>query len=902
MSEQTPLMEQYGRIKSAHKDEVLLFRLGDFYEMFDSDAQEVSRLLNLTLTHRGSSPMCGIPHHASRGYIARLLRLGKKIAICEQVGSVAAAGGLTERKVIEVITPGTVVEDDYLERASNNFLASLCVTNGVAGFAYIDISTADFFATSWQASLMAENFAKELFRASPKELLLPVSLKDNDAVISASAQFPAMLVSYYPDWHFSCLSSFERLTRQFGTQNLASFSLEEDSAEVAAAGFLLDYIDKTTNSKIDHVKSIKVFRESEFVVMDDSTRRNLEILSNLRDGNSSFTLLETVNFTLTAMGNRTIREWLSSPLTDIKKIKARQAHVSFFFENDELLEFARDRLSKILDVERLASRISMEKAHAKDLLALAASLDSWISLREKLFACGFEAGDTETAEEISSLIWRAICDDPSTALNEGRIIREGYSAELDRYKEIERNFNEILSDYLDEEIEATGIANLRIKSNGAFGYFLEVTKGKVSSVPEHFIMKRALTNSERYTTERLRELERELIDASSNIVETEKNLFLELRARLAQFVPYLMSLAREIAYVDATASFAKAARVNRWIRPQVDDGMEFIVEGGRHPVVEKHLPSGEFVPNDLEIASGLERGEDEGVRLPAFSLITGPNMAGKSTFLRQNALIALLAQAGSFVPAAFAKIGIVDKIFCRVGASDNLSRGESTFLVEMTETARILRGATSRSLVIMDEVGRGTSTEDGLSIAWAVSEHLLDVVKCRTLFATHYHELTHLEHPLLKLLRMDMREEGGTIIFLRKVSEGAAGNSYGIHVAQLAGIPQSVILRASEILSWIQAQGFGNALSPDDAISYGDADSEKSNLHGESEFQGENSTGRKNPPQGKNPVSAIPPASNELFSEEEIILGEIRSADTDNMTPISALQLIARWKKTLSGN
>ena len=879
-----------------HKDEVLLFRLGDFYEMFDSDAQEVSRLLNLTLTHRGSSPMCGIPHHASRNYIARLLRLGKKIAICEQVGPVAAAGGLTERKVIEVITPGTVVEDDYLERTSNNFLASLCVTKGVAGFAYIDISTADFFATSWQTSLMAENFAKELFRASPKELLLPASLKDNDAVISASAQFPAMLVSYYPDWHFSTASSFERLTRQFGTQNLASFSLEEDSAEVAAAGFLLDYIDKTTNSKIDHVKSIKVFHESEFVVMDDATRRNLEILSNLRDGNSSFTLLETVNFTLTAMGNRTIREWLSSPLTDIKKIEARQEHVSFFFENDELLEFARERLSKILDVERLASRISMEKAHAKDLLALAASLDSWISLREKLFECGFEAGDTETAKEISSLIWRAICDDPSTALNEGRIIREGHSAELDRYKEIERNFNEILSDYLDEEIEATGIANLRIKSNGAFGYFLEVTKGKVSNVPEHFIMKRALTNSERYTTERLRELERELVDASSNIIETEKNLFLELRARLAQFVPYLMSLAREIAYADATASFAKAARVNRWIRPQVDDGMEFIVEGGRHPVVEKHLPSGEFVPNDLEIASGLERGEDEGVRLPAFSLITGPNMAGKSTFLRQNALIALLAQAGSFVPAIFAKIGLVDKIFCRVGASDNLSRGESTFLVEMTETARILRGATSRSLVIMDEVGRGTSTEDGLSIAWAVSEHLLNVVKCRTLFATHYHELTRLEHPLLKLLRMDMREEDGTIIFLRKVSEGAAGNSYGIHVAQLAGVPQSVILRAGEILSWIQAQGFGNALS------HNEANSVESDFSGEPKFQDGISADKRNPPQGRKTVSAIPPATKGLFSDEEIILGEIRSADTDNMTPISALQLIERWKKTLSEN
>lgn len=903
-------MEQYCRIKSAHKDEVLLFRLGDFYEMFDSDAQEVSRLLNLTLTHRGSSPMCGIPHHASRGYIARLLRLGKKIAICEQVGPVAAAGGLTERKVIEVITPGTVVEDDYLECASNNFLASLCVMKGVAGFAYIDISTADFFATSWPASLMAEQFAKELFRASPKELLLPASLKENAAVLSASAQFPSMLVSSYPDWHFSASTSFERLTRQFGTQNLASFSLEEDSAEVAAAGFLLDYVDKTTNAKIDHVKSIRVFRESEFVVMDDATRRNLEILSNLRDGSSAFTLLESVNYTLTAMGNRTIREWLSSPLTDTDKIAARQEHVSFFFENDELLEFARERLSKILDVERLASRISMEKSHAKDLLALAASLESWISLQKKLLSCGFETGDTETAEELSALIRRAICDDPSTALNEGRIIREGYSAELDRYKEIERNFNEILSDYLDEEIEATGIANLRIKSNGAFGYFLEVTKGKVSNVPEHFIMKRALTNSERYTTERLRELERELVDASSNIIETERTLFLELRAYLSQFVPYLMELAREIASVDATASFAKAARVNRWVRPQVDSGMEFHVVAGRHPVVEKHMPSGEFVPNDLEIASGLERGDEidserasgetDFVRPPAFSLITGPNMAGKSTFLRQNALIALLAQAGSFVPAASARIGLVDKIFCRVGASDNLSRGESTFLVEMTETARILRGATARSLVIMDEVGRGTSTEDGLSIAWAVSEHLLDVVKCRTLFATHYHELTRLKHPLLKLLRMEMREEGGTIVFLRKVSEGAAGNSYGIHVARLAGVPQSVISRAGEILSWIQSNAFGHPLVPGDAFSDGGTNAAKPNFRGESESQEENPFGNGNPLQGRNPASALPPAAGGLFRDEEIILDEIISADTDNMTPISALQLIERWKKTLS--
>ena len=910
MGEQTPLMEQYSRIKSEHRDEVLLFRLGDFYEMFDSDAQEVSRLLNLTLTHRGSSPMCGIPHHASKVYIARLLRLGKKIAICEQVGPIAAAGGLTERKVIEVITPGTVVEDDYLERSSNNFLASLCVTKGFAGFSYIDISTADFFATSWPASLMEENFHKEIFRASPKELLLPASMKGDAAVESVLAQFPAMLVSYYPDWHFSSASSFARLTRQFGTHNLESFSLDEDSPEVAAAGFLLDYIDKTTNAKIEHIKSIKVLRESEFVVMDDATRRNLEILSNLRDGTSAYTLLETVNFTLTAMGNRMIREWLSSPLTDIKKIEARQNHVSLFFENDELLEFARECLSKILDVERLASRISMEKAHAKDLLALASSLDSWASLRKTLFDFGFENGDTDDAEKISCLIRSAICDDPSTALNEGRLIREGYSETLDRYKKIERNFNEILSEYLEEEIEATGIANLRIKSNGAFGYFLEVTKGKVSNVPEHFIMKRALTNTERYTTERLRELERELLDASSNIIETEKNLFLELRSSLSKFVPYLMSLAREIAYSDAAASFAKAARINRWVRPEVDSGTEFRVVAGRHPVVEKHLPSGEFVPNDLDIASSLWRDgelfpeaisdETNSARLPAFTLITGPNMAGKSTFLRQNALIALLAQAGSFVPASSAKIGFVDKIFCRVGASDNLSRGDSTFLVEMTETARILHGATSRSLVIMDEVGRGTSTEDGLSIAWAVSEHLLDTVKCRTLFATHYHELTRLEHPSLKLLRMDMREEGETIIFLRKVSEGAAGNSYGIHVAQLAGVPQSVIFRAREILSWIQARAGVHPLVPADAFLREEKNDASPRERAEAESREEKSFGDENSRGKMNPASETPPAKDELFGDEKKILCEIRSSDTNNMTPMQALQHIERWKKSLS--
>lgn len=880
MAELTPLMEQYTRIKSEHRGEVLMFRLGDFYEMFNEDAKEVSRLLNLTLTHKSDAPMCGIPYHASKVYIARLLRLGKKIAIAEQIGEISPGGGLTERQVTEVITPGTVIDDDYLERGANNFLAAMSVTKGRAGFAYIDVSTSEFFATSFPASLMNENFRKELDRAAPKELLLPESLRGNEAVQSAVSALPALLVNYYPDWNFSASTSFTALVRAFRTKNLKAFSLEEDSAEVPPAGFLLDYLDKTTAVGFEHLRGIKVYRDSDFVVMDDSSRRNLEIVQNLRDGSAKFTLLECVNRTLTAMGNRAVRQWLSFPLTDIKQIESRQNHVVLFFENEELRRSVRSLLSSVLDIERLSGRIAMQRAHAKDLVALSESLKAFLSIQAALASYDFGALDESPARAVINLIDSAICDDPSTLFNEGRIIRAGYSAELDRFKQIHDNFSKILDDYLAEEIAATGIQNLKIKHNNASGYFLEVTRGKLSQVPGHFIMRRSLTNADRYTTARLQELEHELNSASVNIIETEKNLFLDVRSRLSESVPYLMSVAHAISYTDVTSSFAETARVHRWTRPLVDGSTNFFVEAGRHPVVESHLPGGEFVPNDLRISS--ENGES------SFALITGPNMAGKSTYLRQNALIALLAQTGSFVPASRAEIGAVDKIFCRVGASDNLARGESTFLVEMTETARILRGATVRSLVIMDEVGRGTSTEDGLSIAWAVSENLLNSVRCRTLFATHYHELTRLEHKSLRLLCMDVRETEGSVLFLRKIKDGASGNSYGIHVAGLAGIPESVLLRAGEILSRLQQTAAEHPLIPNDAPIETVKSAEGAGL-------------AANSAAGSTLQNAVPPSAPGLFSDEEIVLDEILSADTDNMTPISALQLIARWKKTLSG-
>ncbi len=867
----TPMMIQYMGIKEKYKNEVVFFRLGDFYEMFNEDAVEVSRLLNLTLTHRASQPMCGIPYHAAKIYIARLLRFGKKIVICEQVGEIPKGGkGIAERKVVEIITPGTAVEAEYLDGGRANYLAALCVVKGNAAFAFIDVTTSSFKATSWPASKMAENFGKELNRAGPRELLLPLSLKNNSDIQNVLSSYGNISVSYYPDWDFSFDLSYKKLTSQFKTANLKAFGLEETNVEIVPAGFLLDYLEKTTNTALPHVTSIKVYHDNQYLIMDDSSRRNLEIITNMRDGTSQFTLYECVDFTKTAMGGRLLRNWLLFPLTKLKQIESRQTHVASFVENRSLLDKVKADLSNILDVERLAGRIAMDRAHAKDLQALRASLEAWTKVKEYLGQYDFSFLSDDDAKKICGLISSAILDDPATSLTEGGIIKEGWSEELDHWRGVHDNFNQILSEYETEEKEKTGIQTLRIKYTNAFGYFIEVSKGKLSSVPPHFIMRRALVNGDRYTTEKLQSLEQELNESSTKILELERDLFVEIRENLKQYISYLLQLADEIANTDAAASFAQAAVEHNWVRPQMEESSYFEIIEGRHPVVENHLPRGEFVPNDSLLSADENDNE-----APSFALITGPNMAGKSTYLRQNALIALLAQTGSYVPAKKARLGIVDRIFCRVGASDNLAKGESTFLVEMTETANILHAATSRSLVIMDEVGRGTSTEDGLAIARAVSEYLLDTICCKTFFATHYHELSRMEHPRLKMLCMDVLEQNGSVVFLRKVKEGVTENSYGIHVAKLAGIPQSVIDRANVILSHIQALAQDNPIILDDI-----PQNEKSNSKGQ---------------------SLPPPSTPGLFSDEEIIISEILSTDTDNLTPLNALQIIARWKKALSG-
>lgn len=855
MAEISPLMEQYGIIKKQHLKEVLFFRVGDFYEMFNEDAIEVSRLLNLTLTHRGDDPMCGVPYHAAKVYIARLLRLGKRIAICEQVTPPSKGKGLTERKVVEVISPGNTLEQEYLDQGANNFLGSLCYVKDYVAFSYIDISTGEFYAVKWKKNQTTQEMAKELGRSTPKELILSMSMQKDEDVNFVLNQFPNLTVDYEQDWYFSKENAYKMLLKQFGTTSLHSFSLTEDSPEIVPAGFLLEYLTKTIATQnqdkiFPQVTALKTFSDREYVTIDDSSRRNLEITWNLKDGSTQYTLLETLQNTQTSMGSRLLRNRLMYPLTNVEKIRNRQNRILTFTNNKPVLDEVREILSKVLDIERLASRIAMERAHAKDLQALRQSLESVVNVRKLVEQVGLIEGiELETAQKIIFDIKSAILEDPSTSFTEGRLIKEGYSAELDKVRELQNNFNEILDDYLQEEKDKTGIPNLKIKYTSAIGYYIEVTKGKIPDVPTHFILKRTLVNCDRYTTSRLDELERELLSASETIIELERNLFMEFRGRLISNIKYLLEIAAETAEIDVTTSLAFSALKNNWICPEIDDSGILDIENGRHPVVEYHLESGDFVPNNSFLSD------------KKFALVTGPNMAGKSTYLRQNALIVLLAQIGSFVPASKAHIGVVDKIFCRVGASDNLARGESTFLVEMSETALILRSATEKSLVIMDEVGRGTSTEDGLSIAWSVSEYLLNVIKAKTFFATHYHELTRLVHPSLQLLCLDVLEQSGQVVFLKRIKEGATTNSYGIHVAKLAGIPDSVIRRAEDILSTLQK---------DTPITIENVKTEK-------------------------PKLTLP----SLFSEEELVLEEILSVNPDDMTPLQALQVISKWKSRL---
>ena len=864
MEKITPMMRQWKLLKREQGDAILFFRLGDFYEMFEKDAREVSSILNLTLTKRHGIPMCGVPYHASHGYIGRLLRAGKKIAICEQVALPKDGRGIAERKVVEIITPGTVVDEDFLEGDRNNYLLALGRDRDSLSLCYIDLSTAEFTVSALPVSLGRSVLKRELLRLSPREIILQESLLEDGEYGSVLAELSGVVINHYPDWSFDLKHSAELLKKQLGTANLKGFGLEEDHPSLYACGILLEYIADTSRSLLPHLKHLRLHSEENFLGLDESSLKNLEILTNLQDGSRRFSLLEVADSTKTSMGSRKLRTWLLHPLLDPGAIKARQDRVALLYHNQIYLNALRVSLKGMMDLERLSSRIALDKAHARDLLTvrntlrgieiMEAELEDW-NARTILWD---RPSDSGTAlRELRELLDSAITEEPSILLTEGKLIRTGFSAELDEIKALKENSQKVLKDYLEAEKEASGITSLKIRYNKIIGYFLEVTKANLNLVPPHFIRRQSTLGNERFTTDKLISLETNLNSAWEQTVEMEKKLFIEIRNRVKSKIFELLSVADALAVLDCYASLAYVATKHGYVRPLVSDGPEIYIADGRHPVVEAHLPQGEFVPNSLRTAS----------RQVSFTLITGPNMAGKSTYLRQNALIVLLAQIGSFVPAGEARIGCVDKIFCRVGASDNLARGESTFLVEMNETAFILRSATERSLIIMDEVGRGTSTNDGLSIAWAVTEFLAKALKAKTLFATHYHELTLLKMEGIQNLSLEVLEKEGEIIFMKRIKEGPAGNSYGIHVARLAGLPEEVILRARHILKDLESQ---------------DADMKKGVIK----------EGLKTPKRTE-PIQAS------LFPEEELLAKEILSLNLDQTTPLEALACISRWQKAI---
>jgi DNA mismatch repair protein MutS len=853
----TPMMSQYAQIKQRHKDAVLFFRLGDFYEMFQQDAKEVSAILGLTLTRRQGVPMCGIPYHASHTYIERLLKAGKKIAICEQLRLPQGGKGLAEREVVEIISPGTVVDEDYLDRSLNNYIVSLAEVKKGLSLSAVDISTGDFLATWISPENRTDGLRKELLRLSPREMLIQEALLHEDGEIEKLIRgWKSLVINTLPDWSFDRNVAFKRIPDLFGVTNLKGFGCRDDDPEIVSAGVLIEYLEENAKNQLSHIRNFRKYTDKDYLVLDESTLRNLELVSNLQDGGEKYSLLDVVNHTKTAMGTRLLRSWILAPLVNAKAILERQEIVDRIYHDQIRLKRLRDNLGGVFDLERLSARIALDKAHAKDLCAVRDSLAGSFRVHTEMTAIGksLPPKTFKALDSLHSLLKRSLADSPSILLSEGNMIRAGFNAQLDELKNLQSNRKAVLDAYLEQEKTQSGIPSLKIRYNKIIGYFIEVTKSYMTAVPAHFIRRQSLVGGERYTTEKLIELETLLNNSEESIIELEKKLFLSVRGAAKEKISELLEASSFLAETDVLQSLAQAATLQGFTKPLISEGTDIIITEGRHPVVEKYLPPGDFIPNGLQL-----KGKET-----FFALITGPNMAGKSTYLRQTALIIILAQIGSFVPARDAEIGITDKIFCRVGAQDSLARGESTFLVEMNETANILRAATEKSLIIMDEVGRGTSTKDGLAIAWAVCEYILDAIQAKTLFATHYHELTALKHRHLFNLSMEIREEMGVVIFLKRITEGPSNNSYGIHVAKLAGLPGRVLDRAAVILEALIAEKEGPTVIPE---------AQKPKKYQDS-----------------------------LFSTSEILEQEVRGFSIEKNTPLDALNFLQRWKKIFTAD
>ncbi|MCI0512093.1 DNA mismatch repair protein MutS [candidate division KSB1 bacterium] len=806
----TPLMEQYLAIKARYADAVLFFRMGDFYEMFFDDAKTASEVLGIALTSRShgkaaSVPLAGFPHHALDTYLTKMIKAGYRVAICEQIEDPKLAKTIVKRDVLEVVSPGTALADELLESKRNNFLVSVTVLNDWCGFAIADISTGEFLTSE----MKIEKLREQMHAFQPAEIL--VAEEQLAGLFQKLPELNAITITRRDGWIFAYDYAYETLTSHFNTLSLKGFGCEDLHTGVSAAGALIHYLKEIKKSELKHISRLARYDDREFLVIDETTRRNLELIQPLMaNGQRRATLLSVLDQTKTAMGARLFLNWLLRPLMRFDRIQTRLDAVTELVTQPTTRTTTRELLGEVSDLERLLSKVSTGRANARDLINLKNTLQLIPEFKQNLAALKSELlaaiqGQLVEQNEIVAKINQAIVDDPPLALTEGGLIRTGYHVELDELRNIAGSGKDWIARLQASEREKTGIPSLKVNYNKVFGYYIEVTNPHLSKIPPNYLRKQTLVNAERFITPELKEYEERVLGAEEKMIALEYTLFDEIRQFVAQHVVGIQENARRLAELDCLANLAEIAWLNNYVRPQIDDGEEISIQAGRHPVIEKLLPHGEaFVPNDLKIDNTRQQ----------ILIITGPNMAGKSTYLRQIGLIVLMAQMGSFIPVKSARIGLVDKIFTRVGASDNLAAGESTFLTEMNETANILNNATPKSLILLDEIGRGTSTFDGLSIAWAVAEYLHNHEKlaAKTLFATHYHELTELARilPRVKNYNVAVKEWGDHVVFLRKIVEGGCDNSYGIYVAQLAGLPIKVIQRAKEILKNLEA----NELTP----------------------------------------------------------------------------------------
>jgi DNA mismatch repair protein MutS len=871
----TPLMRQYAAIKKEHPSALLFFRLGDFYELFFDDAILASRELQITLTSRNKEkgmavPMCGVPYHAAEGYISKLIRMGFKVAICEQMENAGLAKKLVRREVTRVVTPGTAA-DSSLSSEENNFLAAVAQTGDRVGFAALDLSTGEFRTTEFTGEDAAKRIQEELQQLRPKELLYGSAAPLFDKKESRGDR-PSRLPNGgagfaetpLDDWIFAPDHAIPLLENHFGVLSLEGFGLAGKPAAASAAGAILYYVRSTQRGTLDHVDRVGFYERQNHLVLDAVTVRNLELIEPLFAGaDAGVTLFRSIDATVTPIGKRLLRSWMLRPSIEVAEIDARldavDAHVNQTMAREEL----RRALDGILDLERLLSRVTLETANPRDVLALAASLRKIPALRVALARFATDRlntlhGALDELGDLRERIDKTIVPEPPISLVDGGAIQPGVDRELDELRDLSRNSKQFLTQIEQRERQRTGINSLKVKFNSIFGYYLEVSKPNLHLVPPDYGRKQTLVNAERFTTPELKEYESKILDAQEKIVEIERRLFAELRSAIAGEARRIRQTALALAEVDVLSALAHVAALRNYCRPKFDDSADIEIVGGRHPVIEQQEMAGgneRFVPNDLYLNSTTH----------TVLVLTGPNMGGKSTYLRQAALVVILAQMGSFVPAASARLGVVDRIFTRIGASDNLARGRSTFMVEMTETAAILHTATPRSLILLDEVGRGTATYDGLAIAWAAVEYIHARMRAKTLFATHYFELTELAERLsgVKNYHVSVKETSGGIVFLRKVEPGAADRSYGIEVAKLAGLPSEVIERAREVL----------------------AEHESAERRVTEELANDELRPRR-------------PAQLTIFTPlSQPVLEKLREVDLNRLTPLEALNLLADLKK-----